>query len=398
MAMAALLAKTIAFNFSLSEIRGANLGSWFVLERYMVPSLFVNTSGQTEYSLTKSLGKSRSQELLEHHWDTWIQEDDFKKMHNWGINVVRIPVGYWAFLEKPGDPFVQGQLPYLDRALKWAGKYNIHAMIDLHIPPGGVANWNDLDIPGTPWIENSTTMDETAEILLQIAERYDGPEWNGVVAAVELLNEPISPDYFATNLPFSQAYRITEAEYDKRLYEFYAYLVSNLPTSITPVINDFFLTPKYSWFANDSRVAVDYHYYQTSLNSEPGPISQAVEGVCSGQMDFTNDTRPHFVGEWSASRSQCDTINSTPVLRELFNQLEYCRGVDDISDWSDQRRDDMRRYVEAQLDKFEQTGHGWIFWSYKTESTIEWDLRRLIEYDMFPQPFSHRKFAHQCQK
>lgn len=366
----------------------------------MTPSLFTNTSGMTEYSLTKSLGKEYSREILDHHWDTWIQEDDFRKMHDWGINVVRIPIGYWAVLEKPGDPFVQGQLPYLDRALSWAHKYEIHALIDLHIPPGGIANWNDLDIPGTPWIENGTSVDEAIDVILQIAERYQGPEWGGVLGGIELLNEPVSPDYFS-KLPFPQIYQISEEDYDRRLYEYYLELVTRLDDSVSPVINDFFLHPKYSWFANDSRVAIDYHYYQTEWNiSSLRPISETLEKVCFDCQAYANDSRPVFIGEWSASRSQCDTLKTSPALLGflgLERLPDYCDGADDIQKWSIERRNDTRKYIETQLDAFERVGHGWIFWSYKTENTTEWDLQRLIDNELFPQPFTDRQFPNQCQ-
>lgn len=30
---------------------------------------------------------------LEHHWDSWITEDDFRAIAGAGLNTVRIPVG-----------------------------------------------------------------------------------------------------------------------------------------------------------------------------------------------------------------------------------------------------------------------------------------------------------------
>lgn len=48
------------------------------------------------------------------------------------LNHVRIPIGYWAFELYPGDEFVQGQLPYLWKAVEWAEKYCLKIILDLY--------------------------------------------------------------------------------------------------------------------------------------------------------------------------------------------------------------------------------------------------------------------------
>ena len=53
-----------------------------------------------------------------------------------GLNFVRIPIGYWAFQLLDNDPYVQGQVQYLEKALGWARKNNIRVWIDLHGAPG----------------------------------------------------------------------------------------------------------------------------------------------------------------------------------------------------------------------------------------------------------------------
>lgn len=48
------------------------------------------------------------------------------------MNHVRIPIGYWAVRPKAGDPYVSGQLEFLDRAITWAGNVGLKVWIDLH--------------------------------------------------------------------------------------------------------------------------------------------------------------------------------------------------------------------------------------------------------------------------
>lgn len=82
------------------------------------------------------------------------------------------------------------------------------------------------------------------------------------------------------------------------------------------------------------------------------------------------------------------------VTKHLLT-LAPCANNDDIAYWSDERKENTRRYVEAQLDAFEMRG-GWIIWCYKTESSLEWDAQRLMFNGLFPQPLTDRKYPNQC--
>ena len=62
------------------------------------------------------------------------------------LNHVRIPIGYWAFDVSGGEPYVQGQLPYLDMAIKWAEKYGLKAIVDLHGKQLSTSSWKPFSI------------------------------------------------------------------------------------------------------------------------------------------------------------------------------------------------------------------------------------------------------------
>jgi len=48
------------------------------------------------------------------------------------LNHVRLPIGYWAFEVGPGEPYIQGQLPYLTKAITWAENHRLKVIVDLH--------------------------------------------------------------------------------------------------------------------------------------------------------------------------------------------------------------------------------------------------------------------------
>lgn len=85
-----------------------------------------------EYTFTQHLGQTAAQNQLEAHWNSWITQDDFNEISSLGLNHVRIPIGYWALSPLPGDPYVQGQLPILDNAIRWARNAGLKVMLDLH--------------------------------------------------------------------------------------------------------------------------------------------------------------------------------------------------------------------------------------------------------------------------
>lgn len=48
------------------------------------------------------------------------------------LNHVRLPIGYWAFEVGPGEPYIQGQLAYLNKAVTWATNHGLKLIVDLH--------------------------------------------------------------------------------------------------------------------------------------------------------------------------------------------------------------------------------------------------------------------------
>lgn len=105
------------------------------------------------------------------------------------LNHVRLPIGYWAFEVGPGEPYIQGQLPYLQKAITWAENNNLKLIVDLHGAPG---SQNGFDNSGqrmsTPkWHSNSTNVARTNAIIKTIASMVKSQ--SSVVPVIAPLNE-----------------------------------------------------------------------------------------------------------------------------------------------------------------------------------------------------------------
>ncbi len=403
---ATLAAQLFNRNFDYSQkgaIRGVNLGGWFVLEPYMNPSLFKACGDNEddipvdEYHYTLKLGKDEAKKRLENHWATWLTEKDFEDMKEYGLNFARIPIGYWAFLALDEDPYVQGQVPYLDKALEWARNNDIKVWIDLHGVPG---SQNGFDNSGfreeaqyLAWFEHDN-LNKTRAVLSTIAHKYGGLNYSDVIVGIELVNEPLGTylDINTIEQYYLDGYDIVRKE---------ANSLNNV------IIHDAFRTQNY-WddFMNLYDywgVVLDHHRYQVFSVAELNrTIDEHVNFVCNQGNDTQTEYHWTVTGEWSAALTDCSKwLNGAgngaryDASYQNDNALGSCEGIDDISTWSDEHKENTRKYIEAQLDAYDQ-GAGWVFWSYKTESTIEWDFKRLAAYGLFPQPLTDRKYPNIC--
>lgn len=120
------------FAYGSNPVRGVNIGGWLVLEPWITPSIFEPFGGAVvdEYTLCQNAGDAES--ILRSHWDSWVSLSDFHKIAGNGLNLVRIPIGYWAFQKYEQDPYIQGAADYLDTAIGWARQTGLKVWIDLH--------------------------------------------------------------------------------------------------------------------------------------------------------------------------------------------------------------------------------------------------------------------------
>jgi glucan 1,3-beta-glucosidase len=107
------------------------------------------------------------------------------------LNIVRIPVGYWSYVN-PWGPYTQGAAPYLDKAITWARKTRLKVIIDLH---GAPKSQNGFDHSGrkqaNPQWGDADSIAYTHQTLRILNEKYAKPDMQDVVVAIQPLNEPI---------------------------------------------------------------------------------------------------------------------------------------------------------------------------------------------------------------
>ena len=237
---------------------------------FITPSIFESHSTPDypvidEWTLCEKLGRQGCYDTLKPHWDSFVSLQDFQKIRDSGFNVVRIPVGYWSYVE-PWGPFTQGAAPYLDQAITWARETGLKVVIDLH---GAPKSQNGFDHSGqklaNPGWGDADSLAYTHQTLRILHEKYARPELQDVIIAIQPVNEP-----FLTRIPqdtVRQFYR--DAYYNLRQ-------VSNTPIMLhdgffDPSWMNGFLTPQDN---NAQGVIVDHHQYQIF---DAGSIAMGVE-------------------------------------------------------------------------------------------------------------------------
>lgn len=273
-------------------VKGANLGGWLVLERWIQPVLFELHAPNATDEWTFSEQASNASEALQVHWSTFITEDHIRMLASVNGNHLRIPVGYWAFIQPdPGEPFVStGQKAHLERILGYCDKYKIHAFIDLHGMPGSQNGEHHSGRITQIQFFNDYNMERSLNTVRAVVNWVNAldPTLKARVAGIQPVNEP---------------HMENAAEVD-RLKRFYtdAYGVINAsPYKMAMIFHDGFQgLNSFSDFLDASANAViDLHAYH-AFPPNPNKTS-IIENICDRQHNAEHFHLPIFYGEWSLS-------------------------------------------------------------------------------------------------
>ena len=332
-------------------LRGVNLGSWLVLEKWMTPNVFEGTKAGDEFELSSELGP-RASERLNRHRDTFITEADFAWIAARGLDSIRLPVGFWA-LEAPA-PWVECS-KYLDFAFEQSAKHGLKVLLDLHAAPG---SQNGMDHSGRSgelgWHPSAANIEATTVALEGLARRYGK---HPALWGIELLNEP------RWDVPIDILKKFYQDAY-KRVRPL-------VPASTRIVIHDGFRPFEWKNFMPEpdySNVILDTHLYQAYTEADRKRTAQEhiIEALGKkGHLNAMSGQLWTMVGEWS-----------------LGTPGEVWRGQNAF-----QIQSAKRAYGDAQLLSYESS-QAWFYWSYKLENpNTDWNFRSCVERGLLPGKF-----------
>jgi len=323
-------------------LRGVNLGGWLVLEPWITPSLFKDTSAPDEFTYCDEASPERFHKLKEHH-KTWITKNDFEWIAAQGFEAVRIPVGYWIFGNI--NPYV-GAISYLDRAFDWADEYGLKVVLCLHGAPGSQNGEMHSGRSGTAaWADDPTNIEVSLQTIIKLAERYKGRR---SLLGIEVLNEPSSA------IPRRQLTR-----YYRSAYSAIRLLCG---PRVWVIFDDRFKPVRWQWVLHwpaRRNALLDHHHYQAFTPQDKaldiaGHLAK-VQRV-GWLLRLIGWHRRLIVGEWSAALDP--------------QSLQSLQGGELTAAY--------KVYVQAQTKAF-RAADAWFYWTYRTEDTGPWNLRSMVE-------------------
>jgi len=227
---------------------GANYGNRFIPEKWMwddEPFFWNGVYAQgrepgadhTRLSLP-DLGESRFRERMVQWLDMMVIESDFQKMSQMGVDVVRVPCGYWNWItyepgQGPNAPANESARmkvlttlppstyrPYFDKIFQWAARYGLRIWLDLHGVPGSA---NGAEHGGicveTPYWDTDWNKQKSLEAVSAMAEYC--ADKGSTLYGLQVMNEPMNFDY--------DIYGALDTYYDQAIRAARNYLAWDVP-------------------------------------------------------------------------------------------------------------------------------------------------------------------------
>ena len=339
------------------RIRGVNLSGWFIPEPWVTPSLFAATGASNEAELQTALGATTYNERVRQHYETFITEDDFRRIAAIGLNAVRLPVPWYAFGAQGEAEVYIPVVDYIDRAFEWAEKYDMTVLLDLATVPGGQGDSNAS--PSTPestaaWHSSSNGRHIALNVLERLATRYG---MRAGLLGIELLDSPVMsrrtglftitegiPSHYLRNF-YRDAYELVRRHMgEEKLVVFSA---SGDPAAW----KHFMRGGKYHDVYMDVHL---YHYRDEHAQdiTSPRGLSSAITRNRRLIREARTAGFPVIIGEWSGAAVFANA-SVTPEGRTAYERV----------------------FVSNQLASFADA-HGWFFQTWKTEKrSPAWDAR-----------------------
>jgi glucan 1,3-beta-glucosidase len=359
-------------------MRGVNLGNWLVLEKWMSPRLFDGTTADDETTLCRQLDDITKRERYKVHRDEFVTDRDFAHLAGLGLDLLRLPVPYFVF--GGVEPYV-GCIEYVDQAFRWAEKYDLKILVDLHTVPDSQNGFDNGGLQGVCKFHlDDANVELALDVLGRLAERY---RTSPALWGIEVLNEPVSPALWEMiNVPvhfkpadpeYAKGSEAVPTEFLKRYYRQAYDRIRAAAPDVRVVFHDGFRIDEWVGFVTEpdfTNVVVDTHMYLLPFaletrNRSPEEFLTHVEDSFAATLRETTRHFPVMVGEWSLEAP-------SPKVAELP---------------ADEQRAFYRSLAEAQLKAWEHAT-AWTFWSLKTliDTPVGdiWDLPKAVDLGLLP--------------
>ncbi|KAJ8092784.1 hypothetical protein PM082_023612 [Marasmius tenuissimus] len=419
-----LLCCLTVVNAQPEKLYGVNLGSWLLIEPWMLPGEWLSMGGEnclncsdcirSEFEFVKAFPDTADQKFAK-HWDTWFNQADVDELVDLRMNTARIPLGYWIvepLVDRKNEFYPRGGLKSLRRGLSQLRKAGIEVILDHHALPG-VQTPNQM-FAGRCTSDVQFYTDKNYQRALtwtavMTTLSHIDPEFS-TVFAIEAVNEPImdanlTPGYGQFQKNFVRTIRVVEAilgiyAFDPAVPELH-FDQSDIATAFGKVASDSELQSKFpeqvlkavaeaapivqeivhdlvkddstlQFRGNNGRnrkpLVTNFMDINWQKNNPPNPADAAI-----GPIAFDNHLYYSFGGVADANEEAY--LTSICNLKRVEADAELGNSPLWFGEWglpTEFNATDEFLFKWADAQKLAYTkGDGWIFWNFKIEISKE---------------------------
>ncbi|KAL5335825.1 glycoside hydrolase superfamily [Aspergillus crustosus] len=244
---------------------------------------------------------SRCSAVLESRYATWINPTVIDELHEYGVNTLRIPTTYAAWIEVPGSQLHSGnQVSFLKNIATYAiTRYGMHIIINIHSLPGGINGMSFGEAEGHyGWFNNQTAFDYSLDVIDAVISYVQSSSHPGSYT-IEPINEPVDNrdmSYFGTPLALTDNGAAWVQRYILAVISRVAAVNPNIPVMFQGSFRgEAYWSPQ---IPSNSNVVFDVHHYYFAGR---GVTSQTITSfICSDAEESPGDGQfPVYIGEWS---------------------------------------------------------------------------------------------------
>ncbi|KAK3940397.1 endo-beta-1,6-glucanase [Diplogelasinospora grovesii] len=355
------------------KIRGVNLGSLFVYEPWIASNTWTNTmqctgSGyNSEFDCMTKLGAGTGDATFQKHWNTWVTAADFDEMISYGLNTVRIPLGYWmdeGIVYWDSEHFPRGGADVLRTVCGWASDRGMYIILDMHGAPGAQVAQNSFtgQFASSPGFYQDYQFNRATSFLSWLRRFvHDNNEMRNV-GMIEVVNEPLQ----------NQG---SQTQYMRQTYYPAAYnAIRSTEQSLGITPNNYvhvqFMNTYWGsgnpqqYLSNNYFAAYDDHRY-LKWSPDASDVSHAGYLRVSCHDNRSGPDSPTIVGEFSLS---------------VPDNVQW------NSDWAPSNNVAFyKQWFAAQVMSYETYAMGWVFWTWKSElGDYRWSYRDAVAAGVIP--------------
>lgn len=305
--------------------------------------------------------------------------------HRFGLNTIRLPVGYWYFAEKAGldpSPYLVPDEDIYDahhpitNVIRWAKEAGLQVILDLHGAPlsqngldnsGKMSDDPDVHKWGETWLYNEGAINETVQILegMALYIKYLSEKLRlDNIMMLELVNEPwvfldmgMVRDFYILAISSVRAVlpQLPILLHDSFHGDMWAMMLKYFPFD-----NVYMDTHLYHAF-NPSDIASDT-YQADKLKMY---VHERMSCAMTSMLRYeTCSAAPTITGEFSLAIDNC--MDALDRKFQNFGQCDHI-ALRKTDPWW---KDHIRSFAHRQMDVYERE-LGWAFWTYKLDEHAE---------------------------